>query len=194
MKEIVFATNNENKRIEVAQMLGDAYHIRTLQDFGITEDIPEDAPTLEGNAKIKARFIAEKYDVNVFADDTGLEVDALDGAPGVITARYAGPAKRAEDNMAKLLTELQGKEDRSAQFRTAICLIIDGEEHLFEGICRGAITEAKSGSEGFGYDPVFTPVGETRTFAEMEQAEKNLISHRGLAVQKLITFLRERGQ
>lgn len=189
MKQIVFATNNEHKRDEVAKMLDGKYQILTLKDFGITEDIPEDAPTLEGNARIKAKFIADNYDVSVFADDTGLEVDALNGAPGVITARYSGEAKDPEANMDKLLRELKGQSNRSAQFRTAVCLIMDGQEHHFEGVCRGAIAETKSGAKGFGYDPVFIPEGEERSFAEMEQVEKNAISHRGLAIRKLIEHL-----
>ena len=193
MKEIVFATNNDHKRREVELMLEGKFRILTLKEIGVTEDIPEEEPTLEGNAAAKARYVYERYDRDCFADDTGLEVRALNGAPGVHTARYAGEAKDAEQNMAKLLGALEGKTDRAAQFRTSICLIVGGKEEYFDGIAKGNITEERSGSQGFGYDPIFTPEGEQRTFAEMTDQEKNILSHRGKAVRKLIEHLRSIG-
>lgn len=202
MTEIVFATHNPNKRDEVAHMLKELYRLKTLSDIGITEDIPEDADTLEGNARLKARYVFERYGVNVFADDTGLEVEALQGAPGVHTARYAGEAKDPEANMAKLLTELEGKTDRSARFRTVICLILNGEEFVFEGIAEGEITTERSGHHGFGYDPIFRPVapppgygantGRMPTFAELSTEEKNIRSHRAKAIRAVVEFLNQR--
>lgn len=201
MIELVFATNNAHKRDEVARMLKDLYHVKTLGDLGIVEDIPEDADTLEGNARLKARYVFERHGVNVFADDTGLEVGVLGGAPGVHTARYAGEAKDPEANMAKLLAELEGKTDRSARFRTVICLILNGEEFVFEGIAEGEITTERSGHQGFGYDPVFRPVapppgygantGRMPTFAELNTEEKNAFSHRGKAIRALVEFLNQ---
>ncbi len=191
MTELVFATNNANKRDEVAEMLHQLYTVKTLSDMGITEDIPEDADTLEGNARLKAKYIYDRYKVNVFADDTGLEVEALDGAPGVYSARYAGPTKSSNDNITKLLHELKDATNRKARFRTSICLIIQGEEYYFEGIVDGEITPQPSGAKGFGYDPVFRPNGRMVTFAEMTSEEKNAISHRGQAVRRLVTHLRE---
>lgn len=193
MKEIVFATNNDHKRREVELMLEGKYRILTLKEIGVTEDIPEEEPTLEGNAAAKARYVYERFGRDCFADDTGLEVSALNGAPGVHTARYAGEAKDAEQNMAKLLGALEGQADRTAQFRTSICLIVDGEESFFNGIAKGTITEERSGTQGFGYDPIFTPEGEVRTFAEMTDQEKNVLSHRGKAVRQLIEHLRSIG-
>ncbi len=189
MKEIVFATNNEHKLSEVASMLGTAYKVLGLKDIGCDEDIPETADTLEGNALIKAKYVYEKYGKNCFSDDTGLEVDALNNAPGVYSARYAGVDKDAEANMNKLLTELNGQANRKAQFRTAVALIIDGQELLFEGKVEGKIIEEKRGGKGFGYDPVFIPEGYDNTFAELSSEVKNSISHRGRAVQKLIKYL-----
>ncbi|MFT4759209.1 MAG: XTP/dITP diphosphohydrolase [Paraglaciecola sp.] len=192
MTTIIFATGNPNKVREVNEMLGDQYLIKSLVDIGHTEDIPETSPTLEGNALQKAHFVKENYDLDCFSEDTGLEIDALNGEPSVYTARYGGEAKNADDNMAKAIKNLEGKANRGAQFRTVLALILDGEEHLFEGICRGNIREEKSGEKGFGYDPIFEPVGYDITFAEMDKATKNLISHRGKAVRKLIEFLNKK--
>lgn len=192
MTTIVFATGNPNKVREVNEMLGDQYLIKSLVDIGHTEDIPETSPTLEGNALLKARFVKDNYDLDCFSEDTGLEIDALNGEPGVYTARYGGPAKDADTNMAKAIKNLEGKANRGAQFRTVLALILDGEEHLFEGICRGNIRTEKSGEGGFGYDPIFEPEGYDITFAEMDKATKNLISHRGKAVRKLIEFLKSK--
>ncbi len=192
MKQLVFATSNPNKIEEVNQMLDDRFDIIGLKDIGCTEEVPETQETIEGNALQKARYVAEKYKVNCFSEDTGLEIDALDGAPGVYTARYGGPERSAEKNMAKVQRELQGKDKRGAQFKTVIALILDGEEHTFTGIARGTIRKEKSGTDGFGYDPIFAPEGYNITFAEMNSAEKNKISHRGQAVRQLIAFLERR--
>ena len=183
---LVFATHNPNKAREVQQMLGDAYEVKTLTDIGCHEAIPETAETLEGNAHIKAMHVVENYGLDCFADDTGLEVDALNGRPGVRTARYAGENADAEQNMAKLLEELGSTEHRGAQFRTSICLVRGGVAERVEGVCKGRIAEERSGADGFGYDPVFIPEGETRTFAEMSPADKNAISHRGIAVRRMV--------
>ena len=198
---MVFATNNEHKLREIRQILGDKIEIQSLAEIGCTEEIPEDADTLEGNALQKARYVAEKYGVDCFADDTGLHVDALDGAPGVFTARFGtmngfGDSHDATANIRCLLAKMEGKEDRNCRFRTVIALVLhksEGglEEHLFEGIVEGTIIDHMSGSEGFGYDPMFVPEGETRTFAEMSAEEKNAISHRGRAVAKLVEFLQK---
>lgn len=192
MTTIVFATGNPNKVREVNEMLGDQFIIKSLVDIGHTEDIPETSPTLEGNALLKARFVKEHYDLDCFSEDTGLEIDALNGEPGVYTARYGGEAKNADANMSKAMKNLEGKANRGAQFRTVLALILNGEEHLFEGICRGTIREDKSGESGFGYDPIFQPEGFDITFAEMGKADKNEISHRGKAVRKLIEFLKSK--
>lgn len=192
MTELVFATNNANKRDEVAQMLAGMYTIQTLAELGVVDDIPEDAPDLEGNARLKARYVAERYGVNVFADDTGLEVEALGGAPGVHSARYAGDERDNAANIRKLLAALDASTHRKARFRTVICLIINGEEHLFEGSVEGEIISELRGVAGFGYDPVFRPNGRMETFAEMTKEEKNAISHRGQAIAKLIHFLKSR--
>lgn len=189
MKRLVFATHNANKKREVARMLEGIYEVIDLNDLGLEEEIPEDGQTLEANAEIKARFIYEKFGVNCFADDTGLEVDALNGAPGVHTARYAGEAKDADANMNKLINALEGNQNRSAQFKTAICLVLEGTVHQFKGIAKGSIRHLRSGKEGFGYDPIFEPEGYDITFAEMEADEKNRISHRGKAIASLIRFL-----
>ena len=186
---LVFATHNPNKAREVQQMLGDAYVIKTLTDIGCHEAIPETAETLEGNARIKAMHVVEHYGLDCFADDTGLEVEALKGKPGVRTARYAGENADAAQNMAKLLEELGGIEHRGAQFRTSICLVRGGVEERVEGVCKGRIAQERSGADGFGYDPVFIPDGENRTFAEMSPAEKNAISHRGIAVRNMVETL-----
>lgn len=191
MKTIVFATNNAHKIREVQALLGDSYEFLSLADVGCQEELPETSPSLEGNALQKARYLYQHYGRDCFSEDTGLEVDALDGAPGVITARYAGPQRSAQDNMAKLLQELAPKTNRSAQFRTVIALILDGQEYLFEGISRGQIAASTSGTKGFGYDPLFIPEGHTTTFAEMTAEAKNAISHRGRAVVKLQAFLEQ---
>ena len=186
---LVFATHNPNKAREVQQMLGDAYEVKTLTDIGCHEAIPETAETLEGNARIKAMHVVEHYGLDCFADDTGLEVDALNGRPGVRTARYAGENADAQQNIAKLLEELGSAKHRGAQFRTSICLVRSGVEERVEGVCKGRIAEKRSGADGFGYDPVFIPEGETRTFAEMSPADKNAISHRGIAIRRMVETL-----
>lgn len=192
--KIVFATGNRNKLKEIQALIGSRAELSTPADHGITEDIPEDRPTLEGNALQKAHYIYEKTGLNCFADDTGLEVEALDGEPGVYSARYAavngaGEGHSSADNMALLLERLRGAANRRARFRTVIALILEGREYLFEGIVNGEITEERSGAEGFGYDPVFRPDGYAETFAEMPLELKNSISHRGRATAKLIEFL-----
>lgn len=188
---LVFATNNENKVKEIQELLGADFEIKSLKDIGFFEDIPETADSLEGNADLKAKHIHFLHACNVFADDTGLEVDALDGAPGVFSARFAGEQKNSEDNMNKLLEELEGASNRAAQFRTAISLILDGKHYLFEGKVRGTILTEKRGEEGFGYDPIFQAEGYSKSFAEMSMDEKNKISHRGRAIGKMIQFLKE---
>lgn len=187
--ELVFATQNPNKAKEIEAKLGEGFKIAGLDQLGITEEIPETAPTLEGNALMKARYVYEKTGRNCFADDTGLEVAALNGEPGVYSARYAGLQKNADDNMALLLNKLQGQANRKAQFRTVIALIINGQEHLFEGTATGNIIAEKQGVEGFGYDPIFVPEGHTRTFAQMTLDEKNQLSHRAKAFDKMKKFL-----
>ena len=161
----------------------------SLKDIDCLEEIPETAPTIEGNAILKANYVTKKYGYSCFADDTGLEVEALNGEPGVYSARYAGEQKNADANMNKLLTNLADRENRKAQFKTVICLNLNGNQHVFEGIIKGEIINEKRGSEGFGYDPIFIPNGYDKTFAEMPIAEKSKISHRGLAVEKLVAFL-----
>ena len=192
MTDLIFATHNPNKLKEVQEMLGKGFSLRSLADIQLFDEIPETAPTLEGNALLKAKFVKARTGYDVFADDTGLEVEALGGEPGVYSARYAGPGKEAAANMEKLLLELSGKTDRSARFRTVISLLIGDEQYQFEGVVEGEITAHKSGSSGFGYDPVFLPKGSDRTFAEMTSGEKNAISHRGKAMEKLVTFLQKR--
>ena len=187
-----FATNNNHKLKEVQEVLGDSFQIESLHELGIHEDIPENQQTLEGNALQKARFLYQKTGESCFADDTGLEVEALNGAPGVYSARYAGESKNSLDNMALLLKNMEGKQNRKARFRTVIALILDGKEYLFEGIVNGVITEQPRGTAGFGYDPLFVPDGFATTFAEMDSESKNAISHRGLAVEKLAAFLLKR--
>ncbi len=192
--KLVFATNNAHKLQEVRQILGDRFEVVSLSDIGCHEDIPETANTLEGNALQKARYVKEHYGLDCFADDTGLEVNALDGAPGVHTARYAelageGSTHDTQANMRLLLKKLENNSDRSARFRTVIALIYKGEEHLFEGTVQGSILHERHGEAGFGYDPIFQPDGYTVSFAEMPAAEKNAISHRGRATQKLVKFL-----
>lgn len=191
MKKLVFATNNEHKLSEMRQIIGGSFELLSLSDIGCHDDIPETADTLEGNALQKARWVKERYGYDCFADDTGLEVDALGGQPGVYSARFAGPGHDSKANMAKLLAMLEGEENRRARFRTVIALIKGGETHLFEGIVDGEIMKFPSGSEGFGYDPVFRPEGWEMTFAEATPDEKNAVSHRGRAVAKLIAYLNE---
>ncbi len=193
MEKIVFATNNAHKLDEVRQILQGRFEVLSLADIGCRTDIPETADTLEGNARLKARYVYEHYGYDCFADDTGLEVEALNGAPGVYSARYAeGAGHDSEANMKRLLHELEGIAERKAQFRTAICLIEDGKEHLFEGIVRGEILTQKRGEQGFGYDPIFRPDGRAESFAQMTAEEKNAISHRGRAVQALCRYLEKR--
>lgn len=189
--KLVFATNNKHKLEEVRAIVGDRVEILSLNDINCHDDIPETADTLQGNALIKARHIYEKYGMDCFADDTGLEVDALNGEPGVYSARYAGDECDSEANMLKLLDKLTGKSNRSAQFRTVIALIINGEEKLFNGIVKGIITEEKMGNSGFGYDPIFIPEGFSESFAQMSSEMKNSISHRYRATEQLSIYLKE---
>ncbi len=187
--DIVFATHNRHKSEEACQILGPRWTLRNLHDLGQTEEIPETADTLQGNALQKAQFVYDKYHLSCFADDTGLEVESLNGAPGVYSARYAGEHCSFADNVNKLLHEMQGKTNRRACFKTVVALILDGEAHFFEGRVDGTIIESPRGGEGFGYDPVFVPDGFSETFAEMSAEQKNKISHRGHAMAKLIEFL-----
>ena len=187
--KLVFATNNLHKLKEVQEMLSNSMEVLSLKDIGCFEDIEETEITLEGNAKLKADYITKKYGFDCFADDTGLEVEALDGKPGVYSARYAGEHGNAEKNMEKLLIELQNKSSRKAKFRTIIALNLTNKQYLFEGICDGEILNEKTGVKGFGYDPIFKPSNASCSFAEMNSEEKNIISHRGIAIQKLVQFL-----
>jgi len=189
--ELVFATNNQHKLTELQAILGNEIKLLSLKDIACNEDIPEEQPTLEGNASQKAFYIFNKYGYNCFADDTGLEIEALNNEPGVYSARYAGEEKSSEANMEKVLNKLAKINERNARFRTVISLIIDGVETQFEGIVEGEILKEKRGGSGFGYDPIFQPKGLELSFAEMELSEKNKISHRGRAVQKLVNFLNE---
>ena len=188
--KLVFATNNQHKLEEVRAMLTN-FEIVSLAEINCFEDIPETADTLEGNAILKANFITEKYGLDCFADDTGLEVEALNNEPGVYSARYAGEDNNAEANMNKLLKNLENTQNRKAQFKTAIALNIQGKQFIFEGVCKGTILTEKRGNSGFGYDPIFMPNGFKRSFAEMDMNEKGNISHRGKAIEKLVTFLNE---
>ncbi len=188
-RKLVFATNNAHKLEEIASILGKKIELLSLKDIECEADIPETADTLEGNATQKAEYIYKNFGLDCFADDTGLEVEALNGAPGIYSARYAGDGHDSEANMKKLLENLQGKENRKAQFRTAICLIMNGEKYLFEGIVKGEIIQEKRGGAGFGYDPIFVPEGYNLTFAELGNDIKNTISHRAKAVEKLCDFL-----
>jgi XTP/dITP diphosphohydrolase len=189
--QLVFASNNKNKIEEIQHLLPSSIKILSLEDIGCHEEIPETADTIEGNAILKANYVTQKYGYNCFADDTGLEVDALNGEPGVYSARYAGEQRDADDNMNKLLDALSDKTDRKAQFKTVITLNLDGEQHLFTGIARGEITLEKAGNQGFGYDPIFQSEGFTETFAQLSLEVKNKISHRGKATQELINFLKK---
>jgi len=187
--KLVFATNNLHKLKEVQEMLSNSIEVLSLKDIACFEDIEETESTLEGNAKLKADYITKKYGFDCFADDTGLEVEALDGKPGVYSARYAGEHGNAEKNMEKLLFELKNKLSRKAKFRTIIALNITNKQYLFEGICDGEILNEKTGVKGFGYDPIFKPSNASCSFAEMNSEEKNIISHRGIAIQELVQFL-----
>lgn len=190
--KLVFATNNSHKLNEISSLLGENISLLNLKEIHITEDIPEEFDTLEENAIFKARYIFNKTGMNVFADDTGLETDALNGRPGVHSARFAGEGRDFNANIDKLLKLLEGSENRNARFRTIIALFIDGEEHIFEGVAEGMITNERRGDNGFGYDPVFVPAGRQSTFAEMTLDEKNKISHRAMAFEKLRSFLEVR--
>jgi XTP/dITP diphosphohydrolase len=187
--KLVFATNNLNKLAEVQEMLPDSIQLLSLKDINCFDEIEETETTLEGNAKLKADYITKKFGYNCFADDTGLEVESLNGKPGVYSARFAGEPSNSENNMQKLLVDLKPTENRKAQFRTAVALNLNDENFLFEGICKGDILEKKHGEKGFGYDPIFKPKGYEKSFAEMTSEEKNTISHRGIAIQKLVKFL-----
>jgi XTP/dITP diphosphohydrolase len=187
--KICFATRNAHKIEEISQHLSNQLQLVSLNDIGCQDELPETGDTLEHNSKQKAQYVWDRFAVNCFADDTGLEVEALEGAPGVDSAHYAGPQRNAADNINLLLEKMQGKANRKARFRTVITLILEGKEHRFEGIAQGEITEAYQGQKGFGYDPVFKPLGHEKTFAEMDLHEKNKISHRGQAFEKLINFL-----
>ncbi|WP_299048411.1 non-canonical purine NTP diphosphatase [uncultured Polaribacter sp.] len=187
--KLVFATNNLNKLKEVQEMLPKSITLLSLKDINCFDEIEETETTLEGNSKLKADYITTKYGYNCFADDTGLEVFCLDLKPGVYSARYAGEPTNSEKNMQKLLSELRNQKERNAQFRTAVALNLNGDKFLFEGICKGEILTEKQGDKGFGYDPIFKPNGFDDSFATMSSDEKNKISHRGLAIQKLVDFL-----
>jgi len=191
--KLIFATNNKHKLKEVRQILGNKFNILSLKDIDCNEEIPETQNTIKGNASQKSRFVYEKYKIDCFADDTGLEIDALNGAPGVYSARYAGENCSFEDNVQKVLKELENIENRKARFKTVISLIINKKEYFFEGIINGTITTQKKGYDGFGYDPIFLPDGCAGTFAELPSDEKNKISHRGIATRKLIAFLQNYG-
>jgi XTP/dITP diphosphohydrolase len=186
--KLVFASNNANKIKEIQQLVPSSIQIVSLTDIGCTEEIPETANTIEGNAILKANYVTEKYGFSCFADDSGLEVDVLNGEPGVYSARYAGEPKNDDNNMNKLLLNLKDKANRKANFKTVICLNINGEQHLFSGIINGKIIDKKVGNNGFGYDPIFVADGYTKTFAELSMEEKSSISHRGKAVKQLVAF------
>ncbi|TDD75592.1 non-canonical purine NTP diphosphatase [Flavobacterium caseinilyticum] len=187
--QLVFASNNKNKILEIQSMLPEIIKILSLEDIGCLEDIPETADTIEGNAILKANYVTQRYGFDCFADDTGLEVAFLNGDPGVYSARYAGEQRSADDNMDKLLSALSDQNNRNAQFKTVIALNIKGTQHLFTGIAKGEITSQKTGNKGFGYDPIFQPIGYKETFAELSLEIKNKISHRGKATQELINYL-----
>ena len=187
--KLVFATNNKDKVKEIKALLDDSIELLSLEDIGCTENIEETENTLEGNAKLKADYVTKKFGYDCFADDTGLEVEALDGAPGVYSARYAGENVTYDDNVQKMLKEMRDQSNRNAQFRTVIALNTGGKQYLFEGICKGDILKIKRGKKGFGYDPIFQPRGFDKSFAEMSLEEKGKISHRGLTTKKLVDFL-----
>ena len=187
--DLLFATSNKNKVLEIKKVLPKEFNIKSLDDIGFCEEVPENENTIEGNAIFKANYIYKKYNLNVFADDTGLEVDSLNGKPGVHSARYAGISKNSADNINKLLKKLKNKKNRKARFKTIIALILNSKIHTFEGVVEGIITKKPKGENGFGYDPVFIPRGYTKTFGELSLEEKNSISHRSLAMNKLIDFI-----
>ena len=187
--KVVFATNNNHKLTEIKDLLGDSFILLSLNDLNINEDIPEDLPTLEGNASFKANYIHKATGMNVFADDTGLEVEELHGMPGVHSARFAGENKDFKENTKKVLKLMENKKNRRAQFRTVIALLFNGKEYLFDGTVKGMLLHKPRGNGGFGYDPIFVPDGEKRSFAEMSLSEKNRISHRAIAFEKLRLFL-----
>lgn len=189
--KLVFSSNNKNKILELQSQVGNQFKIVSLEDIGCFIDIPETAETIEGNAILKANYVTEHYGLPCFADDTGLEIEVLNNEPGVYSARYAGEQKNANDNMNMVLEKLHQQTNRSARFKTIIALNINNEQYLFEGIVNGAIRNEKTGNEGFGYDPIFQPNGFDTTFAEMTIEQKTIISHRGIAVQKLLNFLAE---
>jgi XTP/dITP diphosphohydrolase len=191
LKQIVFASHNKNKALEIAELLPKNLTLVTLADLQFFDEINETGSTLPENALIKARFVSNKFNLNCFADDSGLEIEALNGEPGVFSARYAGIEKNDESNMNKVLSHLQFETNRNARFVTVIALLKDGVEYLFEGEIKGKITREKKGTNGFGYDPIFIPDGYEKTFAELTKEEKNLISHRSIAVKKLLRFLNE---
>lgn len=188
---LLFATANQNKAIEIQQMLPDGFEIITLNDIQLEEEIPENSATIEGNAIQKATYIVNHFGIDCFADDTGLEIDCLEGEPGVYSARYAGNHKNASDNIDLVLKKMENKSNRSARFRTVIALFLNGKTHLFEGVVEGIIRKEKSGLNGFGYDPIFEPENAGCTFAEMTMEEKNKMSHRGRAFEKMIAFLNQ---
>ena len=188
--KLIFATHNSNKAFEIQKLLPEHFHVLTLDDLIFFDEIPENEPTIEGNSAFKANFVFNKFNLNCFADDTGLEIEALKGRPGVHSARYAGEEKNADENMNLVLKELNQVSNRRARFKTIITLIIDGEQHIFEGIVNGRIIDEKRGTNGFGYDPIFIPENETKTFAEMGLSEKNKFSHRARALEKMIAFLK----
>jgi len=190
--QLVFASNNVNKIKEIQQLVPNSIQIVSLHDIGCTEEIPETANTIEGNAILKADYVTKKYDLACFADDSGLEVDALNGAPGVYSARYAGEPKNDDNNMNKLLLNLKDIPHRKANFKTVICLNLNGQQHLFTGIITGKIIDEKIGNNGFGYDPIFVADGYSKTFAELTMEEKSSISHRGIAVKQLVDFLNKK--
>jgi len=187
--ELVFATNNQHKIKEISLLINGSFHLLSLNDIKCNDEIPEEQPTIEGNASQKSHYIYEKFDINCFADDTGLEIEALNGEPGVFSARYAGEGCSFQDNIDKVLEKMHGEINRKARFRTVISLLIDGEEVQFEGIVNGIILTEKYGEDGFGYDPIFMPDGYGISFAEMTLEDKNQISHRGIATRKLVDYL-----
>ncbi len=189
MRKLVMATSNKNKIIEISKKLDNEYNFLSLDDIVCNEEIPETSDTIEGNALQKALYVFENYGYDCFAEDTGLEIEALNSAPGVYTARYAGESKDPDANMDKVLFELKKHKNRKARFKTVIALILNGKQHFFEGIVNGTITESKEGEKGFGYDPIFKPDGFDRTYAQMSIEEKNIMSHRALAVDKLKKYL-----
>jgi XTP/dITP diphosphohydrolase len=188
LKSLVFSTNNQHKLQEVQALVGDKFQLKTLKEIGCVDDIPETGTTFNANASQKSQYIFDRFHLSCFSDDSGLEVDALDGEPGVYSAHYSG-SRDSEENLQLVLQNMRGKENRSARFRCVISLILDGEEYFFEGCVEGRIALEKSGVEGFGYDPIFIPHGYDHTFSEMSAAEKNSISHRGIAIRKMVDFL-----